>query len=1110
MPPAPRPAPIVVAVIVVVIVVVGAFSLILSCGGLRVQIIAIGAPHDVLVDEAQQMKLLMRMQETKGTMEFHQDLLRYYATNHGGLNEYIPGPPTGPDGEPLENYPTDDYHQGPHLRQREPAMLEQHWKYDEELSAEELEQRQMRAQSVFSSSIAQRLVMSRLVRLGRYDPDHQMQLAAKDTKGLPADRRALGHVSNRSVVKHRDIPASLLHDLLTLFGGYRPQNQAVFPMARGEPVIAHLAKQVQADDQFILKTSGLDSHKKSSAGAPDALTYDHVVDCVSILERWRDGRGRKEIWFGTLAAYFPLHLENELKYLKNEWGNPKMLFSGSIIGYNPEGEPKERLVEGEEPEVEHNTMGAAKNRLQVHRFPLSLVYQPIEEIRDYFGDDVGLYFSWLGVYTKALFVMSLTGLVVMGVQPYASDCDFFGCGVARNPLTVYYTIYVGIWSTLFIESWHRRENELRFLWGTEKLSQIEQPRPAFVGELDTNPETGRQLLVVKSPAEQYMKIFLSTLMSVGFIIFTVASAIAAQMVKYIEPDGEGLLEQKKYEMAAAALNLAIIAIYGSLFEKLADALTEWENHRTQSEFDNSRVGKNFLFQFVNNYFVLFYISYLREIKDPISKAAHPCQYGNCLPELQVQLIVVFTGKTLGKQFAYTLKPFIYKWKKQCKDNSMTKSIVKNASKGTSMMPASMKSAMDQVGNLAEGGGQGDPRHQLKALKNVRNPYELQARLMPYQGTFADFNDRVIQFGYLVLFAPAFPLAPFLAFVNNVIEIRTSGFKMCFAYQRPKWRARSGIGSWLAVMNVLGFLAVITNASMITFVGDQDAKSNNLCAVEAVPYDDPKTEDVQEDLAGPDQLLKCPVMYDGEGVDLKTGEPIPPVYVDPDSDGMCYGCSGFLNRSQEWQLWLQFAITGAQPQKTRCALVFLRQSTHPSRAFRRAQSTPSCCCASSSSRSRRRCPSGSAMRARSSSTAWPTATSPPSTSRPNADSRCASSGPCKGFGRNPECVLAPDQEEYNQKMNDSLAVMKRQLRFRTEDDLLEMFNEQDQVSRAAPHHSPAGRLRLIRRLLLQDHSGAIDDRELKGFFASMNIMVRTHLPYSIRLAKPRLTPVLRCS
>ena len=108
------------------------------------------------------------------------------------------------------------------------------------------------------------------------------------------------------------------------------------------------------------------------------------------------------------------------------------------------------------------------------------------------------------------------------------------------------------------------------------------------------------------------------------------------------------------------------------------------------------------------------------------------------------------------------------------------------------------------------------------------------------------------------------------------------------------------------------------------------------------------------------------------------------------------------------------------------------------------------------------------------------------------------------------MLAPDQEEYNQKMNDSLAVMKRQLRFRTEDDLLEMFNEQDQVSRAAPHHSPAGRLRLIRRLLLQDHSGAIDDRELKGFFARMNIMVRSFLSCDPWQSKPRLMLVLWCS
>jgi hypothetical protein len=89
--------------------------------------------------------------------------------------------------------------------------------------------------------------------------------------------------------------------------------------------------------------------------------------------------------------------------------------------------------------------------------------------------------------------------------------------------------------------------------------------------------------------------------------------------------------------------------HDQLFERLAVRMSKWENHRTQSQFDNSLVAKNFMFQFVNNYFVLFYIAFLREVKDPISRKPHPCGGGNCLPALQTQLIVVFTGKTLGKQ-----------------------------------------------------------------------------------------------------------------------------------------------------------------------------------------------------------------------------------------------------------------------------------------------------------------------------------------------------------------------------------------------------------------------------------------------------------------------------
>jgi hypothetical protein len=161
---------------------------------------------------------------------------------------------------------------------------------------------------------------------------------------------------------------------------------------------------------------------------------------------------------------------------------------------------------------------------------------------------------------------------------------------------------------------------------------------------------------------------------------------------------------------------------------------------------------------------------------------------------------------LPAQVAFTVKPFIMKWVSTVAANSITKSIVKGARKGLIVLPSAMQEAVGE--SAAIFGGRPDPVAQLSALKGIRNPWELQQRLPLYPGTFNDFNDRVIQFGYLVLFSPAFPLAPFFALINNVIEIRTSGFRVAAAYQRPVWKARSGIGSWLGVLNVLGFLAVV--------------------------------------------------------------------------------------------------------------------------------------------------------------------------------------------------------------------------------------------------------------------------------------------------------------
>jgi len=53
----------------------------------------------------------------------------------------------------------------------------------------------------------------------------------------------------------------------------------------------------------------------------------------------------------------------------------------------------------------------------------------------------------------------------------------------------------------------------------------------------------------------------------------------------------------------------------------------------------------------------------------------------------------------------------------------------------------------------------------------------------------------VQFGYVVLFSSAFPLAAMCALVNNIIEIRSDAFKLCSGLQRPLGLRVESIGQW---------------------------------------------------------------------------------------------------------------------------------------------------------------------------------------------------------------------------------------------------------------------------------------------------------------------------
>eukprot|EP01050_Picozoa_sp_SAG11_P007630 SAG11_NODE_642_length_8006_cov_6.996965_11_plen_330_part_00 len=66
--------------------------------------ITVGAPHEVLVQEAHMTYFKMRLQETKGMADFREDLIQYFASNHGGLNEWDNGIWTPRDPSESDNW----------------------------------------------------------------------------------------------------------------------------------------------------------------------------------------------------------------------------------------------------------------------------------------------------------------------------------------------------------------------------------------------------------------------------------------------------------------------------------------------------------------------------------------------------------------------------------------------------------------------------------------------------------------------------------------------------------------------------------------------------------------------------------------------------------------------------------------------------------------------------------------------------------------------------------------------------------------------------------------------------------------------------------------------
>jgi hypothetical protein len=221
----------------------------------------------------------------------------------------------------------------------------------------------------------------------------------------------------------------------------------------------------------------------------------------------------------------------------------------------------------------------------------------------------------------------------------------------------------------------------------------------------------------------------------------------------------------------AALALLLPAVEAA-FGWLAVRLVAAENHAFESSARNSRIAKVFAVRFVGAFASLFWYAF--------SPSASPTQ-------LAVQLAAYLL---VGQAFGATLRLLLPACTGAC---------------GARAHTARLRAAEDS--GLTEG------RRGARLLRHANADAWRQARLPPHD-PFDDYCAVVMQWGHLTFFPWAFPLAPAVALVFNLINGRLAALRLTRLLQRPLAQKAGGIGVWFSVLRAMALSAVLANTAFL--------------------------------------------------------------------------------------------------------------------------------------------------------------------------------------------------------------------------------------------------------------------------------------------------------
>ncbi|KAH6838589.1 calcium-activated chloride channel-domain-containing protein [Chaetomium sp. MPI-CAGE-AT-0009] len=335
-----------------------------------------------------------------------------------------------------------------------------------------------------------------------------------------------------------------------------------------------------------------------------------------------------------------------------------------------------------------------------------------------------------------------------------------------------------------------KQIDLSIRWDVKGVGTVKVNRPQFRWERIVVDSTGRKRHYVSRRKQVLRQLVQIPVMAVATLVLSLIILGVFALETLVSEGYNGPYKD---------------VIINGYLESVATLITDFENHRTEDNYDMSRTQKFFFLQIITNYLPIFITAFLY------------VPFGDQLiPQLE-SFATKLAGSYVSKHLGHVRFHHIDGDRLRTEIIALTVSGQLSSFFEENILPILKRKLFEWYRNFRATKAESsdfslianDDPNEMEILESARR----QAALEPYN-VQDDIAEIALQFGTLALFSPVWPLISIGFFLNNIIELRTDFFKLAQGHQRPAPVRTDGVGPWIASLDFLAWAGSISTGAVV--------------------------------------------------------------------------------------------------------------------------------------------------------------------------------------------------------------------------------------------------------------------------------------------------------